>query len=267
MQNYTPSRLLEPHIKALILNHLVKKNQLIEGQTIINEFTLNGYTRRVDLVLCTDKSLIAIEIKSEADSLVRLEGQTSKYLEYFDKVIIVAASKHVDNVIKSVPNNVAVWAVENNSIKIKQRGKIIPIIQKSKFIDLMKSNELLKLARRLGLSNVTKTRRAAIKALEAVHFDVLKKAAISNIQERFDATCSLYWQSVKNCQVLPEHIQLLSPYKEQRVLQKNAKAEKDLFWSNWAKKDTDLYLSEISARKNVKMFGTPPKYIKRLIAA
>jgi len=73
-------RLLEPQIKALIINYLRSKNKLNQDTTVINEFTVDGYSRRVDLLVADKKHFIAFEVKSEADSLTRLEGQTQKYL-------------------------------------------------------------------------------------------------------------------------------------------------------------------------------------------
>ena len=227
-------RLLEPEIKAMILNHLKDRNKLNQGTTIINEFTVDSYSRRVDLAITNKKHFIAFEVKSEADSLNRLVGQTQKYLEYFDKVIIVAASKHIDKIIETVPPNIAVWEVCYGRLKIRKRGKIIPIANKSKFIGLMKANELLKLCNKLSLSPKSKNRYSVVKALENVSLNTLRESTLQYIEERYRMTNSLFWQNLGSMRALPEHVELLSPYREERRYKITQKAEKEAFWEQRA---------------------------------
>lgn len=261
-------RLLEPEIKAMILNHLKDRNKLNQGATIINEFTIDDYSRRVDLAVIDTKYFIAFEVKSEADSLNRLVGQTQKYLEYFDKVVIAAASKHIDKIIETVPQNVAVWEVCDGGLKIRRRGKIIPISNKSKFIGLMKANELLKLCNKLSLSPKSKNRHSVKMALQNVPLSTLREATLQYIQERFSMTNSLFWQNLGSKQALPEHVELLSPYKEERRYKIAQKAEKEAFWKEKASflvEDQDLIA--MSKRQNNKAFGSPPIHIQRLLIA
>ncbi len=258
-------RLLEPEIKAMILNHLMSKNKLNQGATVINEFTIDGYSRRVDLAVTDKKNFIAFEVKSEADSLNRLVGQTQKYLEYFDKVVITAASKHIDRIIEMVPQNVAVWEVCDGGLKVRQRGKIVPIANQSKFIGLMKANELLKLCNKLSLSPKSKNKHSVKKELQNVPLSTLRAATLQYIQERFRMTNSLFWQDLGSKQASPKHVELLSPYKEERRYKNAQKAEKEAFWRERATfLVEDQHLIEMSKRQNNKAFGSPPIHIQRL---
>ena len=112
------NKILEIDIKAIILEYLIAKSRLNENHSIISEFAVDRNSRRADLVIADDRRLTGFEIKSEADSLCRLTGQTEKYLDYFDKVIVVAAPKHISNIVKTTPKNVAIWEVSNKGIKI-----------------------------------------------------------------------------------------------------------------------------------------------------
>lgn len=254
------TQLLEPAIKAMLLNHLKDKGSIDQSTTVINEFTLDSYSRRVDIALVNKKNLTAFEIKSEADSLIRLDGQTKKYLEYFDKVTIVAASKHINNIMKNVPENVAVWEIFDGQLKVKRRGRTVPITNKNKIIGLMKANELLRLSNRLGLSIKSKNRRSAEQALKNTSVSALKKAALQCVKERFHMTYSLFWEHVKTNKVLPEHINLLSPYKNARQSQKRAEEEKELFWNNWAPSPSeDPHLMTMSQKESNQIFGRTPK--------
>lgn len=261
-------KLLEPEIKAIVLNHL-KENGRISGKTsIINEFTIDNYSRRVDLALANQNHLIAFEIKSEADSLFRLGGQVEKYLEYFDKVIIVAASKHIAGIFATAPQNVGIWEISKKGILVRRRGKIEQIRNKEKLTNLMKANELIKLSNQLGLSTQFKDRRSSVTALQNAPISTLREAALESIKKRFLQTYSSFWQHVRNSEVRPQHIDLLSPYKEGRESLKIRDANKQAFWENLFTSDCeDLNLAKLSQKKDEPIFGRIPKEIEHLITA
>lgn len=264
---FSQERLLEPDIKALVLNHLKANGRLTHDTSIINEFTIDRFSRRVDLAAIEEKSLVAFEIKSEADSLYRLEGQVEKYLKYFDKVIIVAASKHIKQITKTVPSHVGVWEVSNGKIKIKRSGRRISIRDKSSLIDLMKANELLKLSNRLNLTPSSKTRLHLEAALQRSPSGTLKRAAIQYIKERFHGTYSLFLNKVADNQVSPEDIQLLSPYKKERLAMKKL-SENNTIWNKWGENlNVDPHLATMSKRNDELIFGEIPAHIQELISA
>lgn len=261
-------RLLEPEIKAMVLNHLKNNGRLTQNTSIINEFTVDNFSRRVDLAIIDKKHFIAYEIKSEADSLYRLNGQTEKYLEYFDKVVIVAAPKHINKILDTVPQNVAVWEITSKQIKVKQRGKFISIRDKRKQIDLMKVNELLKLSNKLGLPYKSKNRHSLGKELQGVSIKTLREAALDYIRVRFEMTSSLFLSSIDGSQARPKDIELLSLYREERKYIKAKKEEKDLLWNNWGLAfNEDLNLITMSQEKSEPLFGGIPKNIQALMAA
>lgn len=259
-------RLLEPDIKALVLNHLKDNGRLTHDASIINEFTIDKFSRRVDLAAIENKSLVAFEIKSEADSLYRLGGQVEKYLEYFDRVTIVAASKHIEQIIKTIPHHVGVWEVSSGKIKIKRPGKRISIRDKSRLIGLMKASELLKLSNKLNLTPPSKTRLHLEAALQESSSATLKQAAIQSIKERFYSTYSLFLNRVADNRVLPEDIQLLSPYRKERLALKEL-TENNAIWSNWSENlNEDPHLVTMSKRNDELMFGEVPTHIQDLMS-
>ena len=138
---------LEADIKNIIINHMVDNGILEENDTLINEFTIADYARRVDLALIKSNKLYAYEVKSASDTLVRLEGQIKTYLEYFDKVTVIAASKHIEKILDLAPLQVAVWELNDEKVKIVRRGKTNFIGDKLKFLDLMTVSDLIKIVR------------------------------------------------------------------------------------------------------------------------
>ena len=63
---------------------------------------------RADVMLVTPDSLIGIEIKSDADSYVRLKSQVKSYDKYFDYNYVVVGASHKKHVEEHVP---AHWGI------------------------------------------------------------------------------------------------------------------------------------------------------------
>lgn len=107
-----------------MLEHLLKKGMIDSKSIIINELTIDSFSRRADLVVIKNEKMIAYEIKSDADSLNRLPGQLDKYLEYFDKVIVVTTSKHTLNILKSINEKIEVWEIIDDKVIVKKKRKV-----------------------------------------------------------------------------------------------------------------------------------------------
>ncbi len=91
----------------------------------ISEMFIDKFSRRADLVMANGK-LSVFEIKSNKDSLNRLEGQIETYIKFFEQVTIVCAEKHLSNVLAFVPRVVNVWKIDDfgNFTKIRSSTKI-----------------------------------------------------------------------------------------------------------------------------------------------
>ncbi len=68
---------------------------------IIEEKTIGK--ARADILMVTDDGLVGIEIKSDADTYTRLEGQVKYYDKYFDSNIVVVGTHHAGHITEHVP--------------------------------------------------------------------------------------------------------------------------------------------------------------------
>ena len=68
---------------------------------------------RADIVMVTPENLCGIEIKSDADTYVRLAGQVKDYDNYYDRNIIVVGSSHALHVEEHVPEYWGIITVED----------------------------------------------------------------------------------------------------------------------------------------------------------
>ncbi len=106
---------------------------------IIEENTVGS--SRADIVMITDDILTGIEIKSDADTYVRLSGQVKDYDRYFDKNIVVVGTTHALHIEEHVPPYWGIITVEevegvldfyilrqpdnNSKVKLKKKLSIL----------------------------------------------------------------------------------------------------------------------------------------------
>lgn len=201
---------LEADIKSIVINHMIHNDILNQKDTLINEFTIGDYSRRVDLAVIKANKLYAYEIKSASDSLMRLEGQITTYLMYFDKVTVVAATKHIRKVLDIVPLKVAVWEIDENGIKVIRRGQTKPINDKLSFLNLMTVSDLIKVVRAEHLNIKDFRRKSLEENLVYLSISKLRKYSIEALKEKYESTNQDFFKLLKiNKYLCTEDLELL----------------------------------------------------------
>lgn len=195
------SKILEPELKRIVINYLLKKEILQTDDTLINEYVIDKYSRRVDLALIKSKKLFAYEIKSNSDTLLRLHGQVSTYLQYFDKVTVITSPKHTQKALLSTPENVAIWEVNDEGIKIIRTGKIKIISDKYKFLQLMTVTELVKLARENNIFVNLKRRKVLEQNLLYLPTSLIRERALNYLSERYKKNNQRFFSNLNKLQL------------------------------------------------------------------
>ncbi len=177
---------LEPQLKAILINHLKEKKLVGVNDIIINEFNTGDFSRRVDLALINDNHFLAYEIKSDSDTLQRLEDQVKKYLEYFDKVTVITTPKHTNKALLLIPNNVALWELNDKTLEIKviQKGRLIKVKDKLSMIQLMIMKDLKRIVKENG-GTISYNRAELEKKLLLLPTSKLRRYALQSLINRF----------------------------------------------------------------------------------
>lgn len=108
---------------------------------VIDELGLNHGKCRADIAV-VNGHLIGYEIKSNKDSLRRLEGQIKSYNAVFDKAFLIAGNRHIDSIQNYVPE----WWGVIESVRGRRGAINFKIIRKgrtNKNIDLLSIAQLL----------------------------------------------------------------------------------------------------------------------------
>ncbi len=118
----------------------------------ISEMFIDKFSRRADLIVVNGK-LSVFEIKSERDTLDRLDGQISSYQNFFEEVTVVCATKHKCNVEAQVPQNVGIWLIDSDghlSVFRKAKSENLPSVEN--WLSFLPVDELKKMLRDNGIS-------------------------------------------------------------------------------------------------------------------
>lgn len=160
----------DPEIRELLLQHLAKKRGY-RHHSIFEEVPVAGGLARADLVV-TGEAIECFEIKSERDSLKRLQEQGYYYQKAFEKVTLVLASKHVAAAQLIAPEWWGIIEVnESGELKRRKAGKKNPSLDGFGMLSLLNSAEV-----RSGLKL-----QLAMQGLSRMTSQELKKTATDNL--------------------------------------------------------------------------------------
>jgi hypothetical protein len=96
--------------KAALTQKILLGRHSLQTASMLNEFRVGQC--KADLVILNGTSTV-YEVKSERDSLARLERQIGAYRTVFARVYVIAAEKHVSPVIEVVPKDVGVMLLNS----------------------------------------------------------------------------------------------------------------------------------------------------------
>jgi hypothetical protein len=91
--------------KAALTHKILLGKHSLQTASMLNEFRVGEC--KADLAILNGTSTV-YEVKSERDSLVRLERQVAAYAKVFAQIYVVTAENHVNSVIGSVPGDVGI---------------------------------------------------------------------------------------------------------------------------------------------------------------
>ncbi|OCH53649.1 sce7726 family protein [Vibrio sp. ZF57] len=219
---------LEIDIKSFTLNYLLDKQMVSSEDLVINEFTYGSFSRRIDLAFIKNNEIYGIEIKSEFDSLNRLDGQVKEYLKVFDKVIVVVATKHLEHALTHLPESVALWEFNEKGLKVVRRGKKVKIREKSTFIDIMRVTDLIKVSNGFGLNYETKNRHELSKVVSNLPITKLREAAFKALFRRYSGAVTLFFNNVQHRKVENSDLTTLSLNKKESTCRDLPDILKDL---------------------------------------
>ena len=146
----------------------------------------NMGSSRADIVMVMENCLCGIEIKSDADSYVRLKSQVEDYDKYFDMNIIVVGTSHALQIHKHVPDYWGIITVEEingaSDFYYLRQPKDNVSMQWDKKMQFLWKPELYEIQRKYGLPKYKDKSKGYI--VEKILANVPKKIDESDLKRQ-----------------------------------------------------------------------------------
>ena len=98
-------------VRAAFHNTILKSEHRDTNTFVVDELGLNNGSIRADIAVLNGK-LVGYEIKADKDNLLRLASQVIAYSEIFEQAFIITGNKHLEKILKLVPEWWGVYLVE-----------------------------------------------------------------------------------------------------------------------------------------------------------
>lgn len=137
--------------KAAIAHKVLLGTHSLKSAVMMNEFRVGNC--KADTVILNGTSTV-YEIKSERDSLSRLESQILSYQNVFAKINVIVGSNHLDSVLSSVPIDTGVLLL-NDRLQISTIREAIDSSGKAKpdaIFDSIRLDEAKKILKFYGFN-------------------------------------------------------------------------------------------------------------------
>ncbi|PTP67670.1 sce7726 family protein [Vibrio splendidus] len=170
--------------KNTIINKQLLGRHSLNTATMLSEFRVGQNI--ADCVLLNGTST-CYEIKTEYDSLERLEEQLSSYCSVFDNVYVVCDEKNTDKIVESTPSEVGIIQLtKRNTLSPKRQATDLRTrdINIENVMGSLRADEYKHLAKMISgdVPNVSN-----IKMYSAC-YQIISKAAPSELRERYRET-------------------------------------------------------------------------------
>lgn len=133
----------ETQMKSMAAAYIKRRYSADHSWILLDEFRYVRGQRRADLALISTTRTIAVEIKTESDSLSRIAGQSQQYSSRFDKVFYFLHYKFGRSIERlNFQENEEIVLFDNLKTKVIKRGRLIAPLSKSDLIDLLNDEDI-----------------------------------------------------------------------------------------------------------------------------
>lgn len=107
--------------RAALTQNILLGTHSLNTACMLTEFRVGAC--KADLAILNGTATV-YEIKSERDSLARLDNQINNYQRFFSKIYVIAGEAHISSVVDNTPNNIGVLCLSPRSQITKIREAV-----------------------------------------------------------------------------------------------------------------------------------------------
>lgn len=181
---YKEGSMNETELKCLLIDFLLE--QYPDCQLIGSEIPYISRKRWVDALLITkENNLIVFEIKSDIDTLKRLDGQIEDAITTFNELYVVTSSKY-RNIASLLPKNVGYLFIEKEKQKVVKKAKHLKRLSKENLTRFLWKSDLEKFCR-CNNQSIELMRNSFIKSFSTSEIkDIVVQTLLNRYATRFD---------------------------------------------------------------------------------
>lgn len=129
------------HLTCKVIDYLIS----LEDKNlnfVACEVKILNFTRRIDVLLSKGKSLISIEIKSDRDSLRRLDGQIIDMNKVSHRTYVACTNRHLKEAKKICPQNIGQILINEGGVKLIKEARPRKKLNKKSIIECFQVEEM-----------------------------------------------------------------------------------------------------------------------------
>jgi hypothetical protein len=250
----------EAFYKTKLINYLYKTKMFNKHSIVASEIPVDSFKRRADLLLL-DNKIHFFEIKSDIDSLARLEGQLETYTSFADQVTILCSPLHVPKILKQVPSYIGIWILdENDNIIVIRESKYRKIRKKSSLLKHINVTELKRTLSQEGLGAKTgsSTRAEMLTLAQKIKIETLRVHVLSHLMSRYSKnSCELLNKLRMETKIVESSLHLLK--RREKISNSEVLSNQKVFTK-------DLFLTRMLVSQSDLLFGPVPNHLVKYIS-
>lgn len=224
----------EAAAKAALLNWLAATNALPLDAAIISELELRTSGRRADLVV-THPMLTAFEVKTHADTLLRLPEQLETFCRAFPLVYAVVATRHLPRVRKILPKWCGLIEIAGDALNPKirrlRKASASPILTMDAQASALSIKELKRAFRDMGGFSSQSSRRELIASNHQVSPKNFNRQLQATLSARYRETSEEFLKLIEKREVVASDLKLLRMWGERS--QSKSSTDPDVAFFQW----------------------------------
>ncbi|WP_156348450.1 sce7726 family protein [Sphingomonas sp. Leaf23] len=199
MTPFSKNEAAEPKAKAALIDFLRSNGCIPRKSAVATEFNINRYANRADVVLANDDGLHFFEIKTERDTLHRLERQIEAYSLHANFVTVALTKKHVDVAYPLLPEHVGLLQLPcpffGNEVKLLRAAKPSPSYDAVAMLSLLPADAINS---RLLQSSRNRRRADLVREAAALPTEAIRAATLAFVIDRYRLTTAALLKATKN---------------------------------------------------------------------
>jgi len=120
---------------------ILKWIESIAGGVVSFEFPFLSDSRRCDVMVVSNDTITAIEIKSDFDNLSKLSEQLYDYKKCFNSVYVACGDKYISS-LRKLEKSIGIILVTENGVKLIRKAKVKKSIDLYNLLDMCTYSEL-----------------------------------------------------------------------------------------------------------------------------